>query len=164
MNPDVKALKQLLQLKESAIKQLMCKLAEVSEDAEMLAEEVVKKENELAEKASEAVEKTVETATEPATAEAIPEETKDLLVETMSNIDPDLASELSDEIDKAEETDKGVTAEKLATAVISVLNAYTKKAGQKSFGSIKMANKNVRPDNSWEASMGATLDKLLKDY
>lgn len=157
--------KDLLIKKDATIKELLLKVAEIEEDAATLADAAAKADEgkaDVAGKAGDAVEQAATSASSTATTDAVSEETKDLLVETVTNIDPELGGQLGDEIDKAE--GGGLSAEKVSNLMISVLNSYSKKqkSGQ-NYGSAKATKSAALTGNGnkWENAAGAMFSKIL---
>jgi len=155
----------ILQKKAKALDIALRKAAELEEEAGMLADglkDAEAKNEELAAEVGEKTEALAEKATEETTTGAISEESKDLLIETIAQVDPELADTLADEIEQAEGTETGVDAEKIATSIISVMSALSKKQSNKPvFGELTRKTASKRHSNPWDAASSATLDKLL---
>lgn len=86
-------------------------------EAAAMAEEL---NQELAKTTGDTVQKAVENATE--TPGAVSDELKDSLVDTISKIDPGLASDLTEEFAKIEMADEKVDGEKLGRAILKVFD------------------------------------------
>ena len=158
--------KDLLIKKDATIKDLLAKVAEMEEDASALADaaaQAEEKTGEVAEKAGDVVEQAAESATSTATTDAVSEDTKNLLVETVTNIDPEIGGQLSDEIEKAE--DGGLTAEKVSSLMIGVLNSYDKKMKSGKRYGTAVPNKQAALSgngNKWENAAGNVFSNLLR--
>lgn len=155
----------LIQKQARALELLQTKIAELEEDAGILADAVGELEEEkgaLAEEVAEKAEKLTEMATQETTSDSVDDEAKELLIDTVAKIDPELADTLADEIDMAEDTEEGLTAPKLSSIVISTLNSYvTKSNATESHGIMrnrKTASKNLNP---FEARASQVLDEML---
>jgi len=157
----------LIQKQAHALKLLQVKLAEMEEDAGILADAVGELEEEksgLAEEVAEKTEKLTEMATQEATSDSVDDEAKELLIDTIAKIDPELADSLADEIEAAEDTKEGLTAPKLASMVTSALNAYTTKANAtESYGTIRPNRKTAGANHSnpLQAQAEAVLDRMI---
>lgn len=164
-----KTTSELLQKQSRALNIALTKLAELAAEAEVLAdglEEAQSENTKLTEEVGEKTEALAEKAVDPGTTEAISEASKDLLIEAVATIDPELADALNDEIDLAEEGEEGLTGDKIASAVVSIFESLGEKEKNKplysdSGTSRKTASK--KSGNHWEDASNATLDRLLND-
>lgn len=157
----------LIKKQAEALNLLQQKVAELEEEANILAgaaKELDEEKSALAEEVAEKTEKLTEMATEEATSESVDDEAKELLIDTIAKIDPELADTLADEIEDAEDSTEGLTSPKLATIMISTLNAYASKSKDLApHGTLRPNNKTAAANSANFAQLGAakTLDRML---
>jgi uncharacterized coiled-coil protein SlyX len=114
-------LKQIVKDQEQTITKLSSSLDEHTKLAEQAAEVMEGMDtNELAGKAGKKVEETVDDAVE--TPSEVSDETKNAIVDAVGQIDPELASELTNEFSKADMADEVVDGEKLGRSVLKILD------------------------------------------
>lgn len=101
---------------QNTIKALTEELDSVTKLAEAAAEEAANQ-RELAEKAGSVIAEEVDKALESNSSEAVSDEMKDELVETVAKLDPDLASDLTDAFAKADMQDEKIDGEKLGSII-----------------------------------------------
>ena len=157
----------LIKKQAHALELLQVKIAELEEEASILAgaaQGLDEEKNALAEEIAEKTEKLTEMATSEGTSDSVDDEAKELLIDTVAKIDPELADALADEIEGAEDSEEGLTAPKLASIVVSTLNSYSAKTSASvPHGTLRTNTKTASAKDSGFAHLGSEkiLDNML---